>query len=37
MIYRGYEGRAIYDGDAGIFHGDVINIRDVITFQWRTI
>ncbi len=33
MEYKGYIGSVNYDDDAGIFHGEVINIRDVITFQ----
>jgi predicted HicB family RNase H-like nuclease len=33
MNYKGYVGVATFDDDAGIYHGDVINTRDVITFQ----
>lgn len=33
MEYKGYLGRVEYDADAEIFHGEVINTRDVITFQ----
>ncbi len=33
MEYRGYLGRVEYDDDAGLFHGEVVNLRDVITFQ----
>lgn len=33
MIYKGYEGHVEYDDEAGVFYGEVINIRDVITFQ----
>jgi predicted HicB family RNase H-like nuclease len=35
--YKGYRGRAEYDDDAKIFHGDVIGTRDVITFQGATL
>ncbi|HEX3656695.1 MAG TPA: type II toxin-antitoxin system HicB family antitoxin [Pirellulales bacterium] len=35
--YKGYFGHAEYDADAGIFHGDVIGTRDVITFEGKTI
>jgi predicted HicB family RNase H-like nuclease len=37
MEYKGYIGRVEYDDDAGFFHGDVINIRDVITFQGKSV
>lgn len=37
MIYKGYQGRFEYDADADIFHGEVINLADVITFQGRSI
>lgn len=33
MIYKGYIGLVNIDEDAGIFHGEVVNTRDVITFQ----
>jgi len=33
MNYKGYESRVEFDEDAGIFHGEVISLRDVITFQ----
>jgi len=36
MTYKGYYGKAIYDNDARIFHGDVCNTRAVITFQGKT-
>ncbi len=35
MTYKGYEAAVEYDEDAEIFHGEVINLRDVITFQGR--
>ena len=31
--YKGYIGKIEYDPEAKILHGDVINTRDVITFQ----
>ena len=37
MKYRGYVGEVDYDDDAGIFHGEVVNLRDVITFQGKTV
>lgn len=33
MEYKGYIGKVEFDDEAGIFHGEVINTRDVITFQ----
>ena len=37
MEYKGYIGHVEFDDDADIFHGDVINTRDVITFQGKTV
>lgn len=37
MEYKGYAGKVEYDDEAGIFHGEVINTRDVITFQGTTV
>jgi predicted HicB family RNase H-like nuclease len=37
MEYKGYIGKVEIDEDAGLLHGEVINIRDVITFQGRTV
>ena len=37
MEYKGYIGTVEYDDKAKIFHGDVINTRDVITFQGRSV
>ena len=37
LTYKGFEATAAYDEDAEIFHGEVINVRDVITFQSKTI
>lgn len=37
MSYKGYVGQVEYDDEAGIFHGEVINLRDVITFQGTTV
>ena len=36
MTYKGYKGLVEYDGDAGLLHGEVINLRDVIIFQGRS-
>jgi predicted HicB family RNase H-like nuclease len=37
MNYKGYLGAVEYDAQAKIFHGDIINTRDVITFQGTTV
>ena len=33
MKYKGYTGAVAYDSEDEIFHGEVINLRDVITFE----
>ena len=37
LNYKGYIGKVEYDDEADIFHGDVIGLRDVVTFQAETI
>lgn len=37
MEYKGYLARTEFDDQANIFHGEVINIRDVITFQGKSV
>jgi predicted HicB family RNase H-like nuclease len=37
MEYKGYIGVVEFDDKAKIFHGDVINTRDVITFQGTSV
>jgi predicted HicB family RNase H-like nuclease len=37
MEYNGYIGHVEYDDEAEIFHGEVINTRDVITFQGKNV
>ena len=37
LEYKGYTGHAEYDGSARIFHGEVLDTRDVITFQGTTV
>jgi predicted HicB family RNase H-like nuclease len=34
--YKGYSATVSFDEDALLFHGEVLGIRDVITFQART-
>ena len=37
MQYKGYTGHVEYDDDAKIFHGEVVGLKDVITFQGKTV
>ena len=37
MKHNGYIGQIDFDEDADLFHGQVINLHDVITFQGRSI
>ena len=37
LTYKGYQGRFDYDPEADIFHGEVLHLTDVITFQGRSI
>lgn len=37
MQYKGYAGKVEFDDEADIFHGEVIGLKDVITFQGRTV
>lgn len=34
--YKGYVGEVEYDDEARIFHGRVVGLRDVVTFQGST-
>ncbi len=36
LAYKGYIGHVEFDDEADIFHGEVINTRDVVTFQGKT-
>jgi len=37
MEYKGYMGKVEFDDEAGVIHGEVINTRDVITFQGESV
>ena len=37
MKYKGYTGKAEYDDDAEIFYGEVIGLRDVVTFKGTSV
>ena len=37
MEYQGYRAIATFDDEVGVFHGEVVGIRDVVTFQGETV
>jgi predicted HicB family RNase H-like nuclease len=37
MKYKGYLGHITYDDEAKLFHGEVVGLKDVITFQGTTV
>lgn len=37
LEYKGYLGDVTFDSDAHIFHGEVLNTKDIITFQGITV
>ncbi|MBS0358669.1 MAG: type II toxin-antitoxin system HicB family antitoxin [Proteobacteria bacterium] len=37
LVYKNYIGHVQFDDEADIFYGEVINTRDVITFQGSTV
>ncbi len=37
MEYKGYFAKVVFDEDADIFHGEILNLRDVITFEGETV
>lgn len=37
MEYLGYVGCVVFDDEAGIFHGRVINTKDIITFEGESV
>lgn len=37
MEYKGYIAKVEIDDDAGVLYGEVINIRDVITFEGKSV
>ena len=37
MTYKGYQAKVELDELASVFHGEVINTRDVITFQGTSV
>ena len=37
MKYKGYAGKAEYDDEAEVFYGEVIGLRDVVTFKGSSV
>tara|TARA_R100001143_G_C3361009_1_gene135766 strand:- start:9597 stop:9866 length:270 start_codon:yes stop_codon:yes gene_type:complete len=37
LEYKGYHGKVEFDEEAGLFHGEVVGLRDVITFQGKSV
>lgn len=37
MEYKGYYGKVEFDEESDIFHGEVINISDVVTFEGTSV
>ena len=37
MTYKGYSAYVEFDDEAGIFHGEVLDTKDVITFQGSSV
>ena len=37
MNYKGYEAIFEFDADAGCFHGELVGLRDVVTFEGRSV
>jgi predicted HicB family RNase H-like nuclease len=37
MTYKGYQAAVEFDDEAGVFHGVVLHLRDVITFEGTSV
>ena len=37
MRYKGYQASVKYDDEAGVFHGEVVDTRDVIFFEATSV
>ena len=37
MSYKGYTRHVEFDDEAGLFHGEVWGLRDVVTFQGKSV
>jgi predicted HicB family RNase H-like nuclease len=37
LKYKGYHGKVEFDEEAGLFHSEVVDLRNVITFQGKSV
>lgn len=37
LTYKGYSGTVDLDTEAAVFHGQVLDLRDVVTFEGRSV
>lgn len=37
LSYKGYNGHVEFDDEAGVFHGEVLDLKDVITFEGTSV
>ena len=37
MEYEGYCGQVAFDDEQDVFHGEVLGLRDVVTFQGKSV
>lgn len=37
LTYKDYVGHVEFDDEANLFHGEIVGIRDVITFQGKSV
>ena len=37
LNYKSYTGHVEFDDEAGLFHGEVLDLRDVVTFQGKSV
>lgn len=37
LNHKGYTGHVEFDYEAGLFHGEVLDLKDIVTFQGRMV
>jgi predicted HicB family RNase H-like nuclease len=37
LKYKGYHGKVELDEEAGLLHGEIVDLNDIVTFQGRTV
>jgi len=37
LKYKEYQGKVEFDEEADLFHGEVLDLRDVVTFQGKSV